>query len=270
MEKQPVDDLFARKLRDADLTPGADVFGRLQSRLNATPLPVAEPKRRLAGWWYGVAASALLGVVWLSWSPERDASRPAGHRVAQSDALSTRSTSPESGSNRTEPQATVATADASPATSRTAEPQMRQTRADDYVAKVTETKPELVEKTSLSATLSGNVPDKSDLEAPLATTIEKSPPAVADASKIPTGRTVILTIAEPEPANVAALQPVRTDAANSTPNLSHFFDKVKQIKSGEVFARATPARPAAEPKTGLGRLVNGVRESLRNETTLEP
>ncbi|MEZ0609524.1 hypothetical protein ACAW74_13460 [Fibrella sp. WM1] len=276
MEKQPVDDLFARKLRDAEVAPGADVFGRLQTRMNATPLPVAAPKRRLAGWWYGVAASVLLSIAWLSWSRVGDTVKPMGHQVARAGNSAVQPTARNSESQPTGAQTDALTtgADASPETTQATERTTRPAKTAEYVAQANtsreNSKP--TEQPTPKAPVTDNVPETvsvTPVEAPIVAKTEKIQPTV-EVEKVPTGRTVVLTIADPEPVKLATVQPTKTDAVQNTPNLSQFFDKVKQIKSGEVFARATPTRPAAEPRTGLGRLVNGVRESLRNENSLEP
>ncbi|WP_148289295.1 hypothetical protein [Fibrella aestuarina] len=145
-------------------------------------------------------------------------------------------------------------------------------KADAYVTKKEinsrETAP--VEQVVSQTKTPDNVPAIVSVEAPSIAKAEKGPSTVTESEKSSSGRTVVLTIAEPEPTKLAALEPTKPDAAHNAPNLTQFFDKVKQIKRGEVFARATPTRQAAEPKTGLGRLMNGVRESLRNENSLEP
>lgn len=275
MEKQPVDDLFARKLRDADVAPGADVFGRLQSRMNSTPLPVAQPKRRLAGWWYGAAASLLLGILWLSWPRNSGTDKPTltGHDVAQQSAVTpSRPSARKNELPRPKAQSALPADKASPEVTRLAERKSRRVKADEYVATKEATDHESItaEPATGQAKTPDNVPAIVAVDAPVIAKVEKSSSTTTEQKKSPMGRTVVLTIAEPAPAKLAVLEPTKPDAAPNAPNLTQFFDKVKQIKSGEVFARATPTRQTAEPKTGLGRLMNGVRESLRNENSLEP
>jgi hypothetical protein len=65
MKKHPVDDLFSRKLRDAEITPRDEVYQKLQQRLHS--------KQKRLGWWQqgpwlaAAGVSLLLGAGWIVW-----------------------------------------------------------------------------------------------------------------------------------------------------------------------------------------------------------
>lgn len=66
MKKHPVDDLFSRKLRDAEITPREEAYQKLQQRMQS--------KQRRLGWWQqgpwlaAAGVSLLLVAGWLVWS----------------------------------------------------------------------------------------------------------------------------------------------------------------------------------------------------------
>lgn len=71
MKKHPVDDLFSRKLRDAEITPREEAYQKLQERMQS--------KQRRLGWWQqgpwlaaaGVSLLLVAGwVVWSNYNPE--------------------------------------------------------------------------------------------------------------------------------------------------------------------------------------------------------
>lgn len=273
MEKQPIDDLFSRKLHDTEVTPGADVFGRLQSRMNTTPLPQAEPKRRLAGWWYGVAAaSVLVAVVWISWPTQSKIGAPVSSELAKSNATpasettgQTEPTQPLPGTSQPMETAiaVVKTKQVEPAENKGIARKNNQLTAIQSVAP----KAKPVELSLEPSPTLAKLPELQPTRESMVVKIETNTANAVE--KVASGRTVVMTIAEPEPVRLAAVQPAKTDVSANAPNLGQLFEKVKQIKSGEVFARATLTPQPTEAKTGLKRLVNGVRESLRNENTLE-
>lgn len=67
MKKHPIDDLFSRKLRDAEISPREDAYLKLQERMQAK-------QRRIGGWWQQrpwLAAAGiclLLGAGWIVWT----------------------------------------------------------------------------------------------------------------------------------------------------------------------------------------------------------
>jgi hypothetical protein len=272
MEKQPIDDLFARKLRDADIVPGADVFGRLQSRLNATQLAAEPTKRRVAGWWYSVAAASAIALLsWLFW-PTVTKQTPVGEgQLAKQEA---NTDTPSAQSNEKEP--VVARSEEAPETGNVTgrrpvgSASARRTNEDGQSA----------QQAQLAAT--SNVPAQFE-QAPSPTIPQPEEVIIAYANvpvstKQPTlqptasaERTVVMVIDVPDEKPMVALQPtIAPQTAAAQPNLSQLFTKVKQLKSGDVLARATPSRATPEPRSGIGKLFNGVKESLRNDNTLEP
>ena len=54
MKKHPVDELFSRKLRDAEITPRDEAFQKFQQRL--------QTKERRIGWWQQGPWLAAAGV----------------------------------------------------------------------------------------------------------------------------------------------------------------------------------------------------------------
>ncbi|MEZ4900706.1 MAG: hypothetical protein R2822_02580 [Spirosomataceae bacterium] len=66
MKKHPIDDLFSRKLHNAEITPREEAYQKLQSRMQVK-------ERRIGGWWHQgpwlAAASIclLLGTGWIVW-----------------------------------------------------------------------------------------------------------------------------------------------------------------------------------------------------------
>ncbi|MEI7587297.1 hypothetical protein [Runella sp.] len=66
MKKHPVDDLFSRKLRDAEITPREEAYQKLQERMQS--------KKRRLGWWQqgpwlaAAGVSLLLIAGWLVWT----------------------------------------------------------------------------------------------------------------------------------------------------------------------------------------------------------
>ncbi len=66
MKKHPVDDLFSRKLRDAEIAPREEAYQKFQERL--------QTKHRRLGWWHqtpwlaAAGVSLLLVAAWIVWS----------------------------------------------------------------------------------------------------------------------------------------------------------------------------------------------------------
>ncbi|MFN8348011.1 MAG: hypothetical protein U0X91_23610 [Spirosomataceae bacterium] len=87
MKKHPVDDLFSRKLRDAEITPRAEVYQKLQQRLQS--------KQKRLGWWQqgpwlaAAGVSLLLTASWVIWkSTASDDAAVAQLAASQSHKLS--------------------------------------------------------------------------------------------------------------------------------------------------------------------------------------
>ena len=286
MEKQPIDDLFHRKLRDAEVMPGADVFGRLQSRLNTTPLPVEVPKRRLAGWWYGAAAACLL--LTLAWAYSwRNVFNNAPGRNA--DKLTQRVTPiPKAKEPGGQPVIGVKKANPTPAAVASEQPARTQLASTETGGFTSEPMGETDQRAQQMHLRQQAQPIKDQLKAVSEAVVHQGPeerlamPRTTDTNPVapapgrqPTPeRVVMMTIDLSDKTDAVVTEAVAKaptqPIATPQPSLSQLVAKVKQLKNGELLARATSPRPAAEPRTGLGRLFSGVKESLRNENTLEP
>jgi hypothetical protein len=267
MEKQPIDDLFAQKLREVEVQPGDDVFGRLQNRQKAIPLPTHRPNRRVAGWWYSMAAACVLTPLgWLLWPVEMEQMQTNGEKVTkqvQEKPVSGQVANERAAIGLSTGKAMAAHAPMTQIRSR-AEPTAEVVGATlvPTHAPVARNVAELPEITPQETTppIAEPMP-----QADVANTKSMRQPVAAE-------RTIVMVIDVPEEKVAGTLQPAASPVAVtlSQPNLSQLFTKVKQLKSGDVLARATPTRPVTEPRTGFGRLFNGVKESLRNDNTLEP
>lgn len=287
MEKQPIDDLFHRKLHDAEVTPGADAFARLQSRIDTTPLSVERPRRRFAGWWYGATAACLL--LTLAWSYQdrdvhNDVPEQSADKVARQGASKPRLTEPTSQPAVGLPDQRIASALPAPqpaertqlvraeekgvSTGPTSSIDQRAQpgwRRDQVLAVDTQPSEATAQPQRLSERTT--TPDGTSTNSVAAGPSSADRPPTAE-------RVVVLLIDVPEQTSTvsteavarAAVQPATT----TQPGWSQLVAKVKQLKNGELLARAAPSKPATEPRAGISRLFSNVKESLRNENTLEP
>lgn len=291
MEKQPIDDLFHRKLHDAEVTPGADAFARLQSRLTTPPLPAQQPQRRFVGWWYGAAAACMVvalgwAYLWLSAGTSPSVNPPT--RVAQVKPPVTQPITTdkvveprkgharpmaESGRPFVAPPRTQLAArqpgSVLPRTQLTASPAIQQTvqanvQAGQPITAAQQTPQSIAQRSPT------NVPAEASVKQPESQSSPGAMPVVVKQTETrhSAERVVVLSFDEPLVGATIASKPAVIEAVATqqpSPSLSQLVAKVKQLKNGELLASATPAKPAAEPRTGLGRLFNGVKETLRNE-----
>ncbi|WP_375444154.1 hypothetical protein [uncultured Fibrella sp.] len=287
MEKQPVDDLFARKLREAEAPVGPDVFNQLQKRMGGQPTPIRRP---VVAWWHVASAACLLVALWFLYvinKVEPETSIPIAVRQAFQKLQS----------NGDDDKAI---ADA------TAKPELDQKRQHDFA--VDEANKQQEEESIAQATYLAQRKSQTKLfnkpEAPTQTPVRPveterivaTPeqlvqpivePSVVPINPVPveriarvnnaqkqaTERTILLTIEEPQLTNslTAAKSDITTlEVQQPHQNgLSSLFGKLKQLKNGEVLAKAVPVSNQNNQKNRLGRVFSEVKESLKNETTLE-
>ena len=288
MEKQLIDDLFARKLREAELPPSPDAFSRLQSRMASTPLPTSQ--RRVAVWWYGAAAASLLLITLFVFRnnllPKQPESTPLAAQTQTAKVAET---------NHTEPPIPLAKT-VRGGTDQVGQQQVAEGKsgADEPNALLTGTKIEVVTAKNVAQSSLPSIPTPVPeavvaitltpvLVAPkteaIATTVSPTKP-IQDApqaaplatTSIAQQRVVVLTIEEPQAAApVVALQPARVESTSQAQSgsLADLVAKVKQLKNGDALARVTPAKRPPDSRSRFGRVFEGVKESLKNETTLE-
>ncbi|MBO0948301.1 hypothetical protein [Fibrella forsythiae] len=286
MEKQPVDDLFARKLHDAEAPVSSDLFNRMQQRMGTKPLPV---RRKIGAWWYvASAACALVAVcfLYLTNKPEKqllesfaqkrlpeqsDVNRVVTKRRDRFNGSATRlqtideETEKVTKEHRKPGQLAKATyPDLKPTNPKS------QLSAREHRLVLTQQVEEQI------AVIKANENEKSVPAAPQLAISQPGIERVEQATVKPkqiTERTILLTINEPQTKNELAASNnnyQKPDTQNQPNGLSGLFGKLKQLKNGEVMAKATPVSESnSTQKKRLGRVFTEVKESLKNETTLE-
>ncbi|MBO0930750.1 hypothetical protein [Fibrella aquatilis] len=293
MEKQPIDDLFARKLREAELPPSPDALSRLQSRLNSVPLPTQ--RRRVAVWWYGVAAASLILVALFSYQNNRSI------KSAESTSLTAQTKKLTAAPNHTEvPVPLIAKVGEG------AKPGRKQQILEEERGTVVITNkqrvpmPEVAEKAVIaknatqSATprtatrvdeqvaISSITPEPTAIKvealatvatSKLAHPVQEVPQTVSVSTHLADQqRVVVLTIDEPESAESAPdMQPTKVASMSpaQTGSLAGLFAKVKQLKNGDALARATPVKRHSDARSRFGRVFEGMKESLKNDNTAD-
>lgn len=271
MEKQPVDDLFARKLRDVEVPVGSDVFSQLQQRMGTKPLITRRP---LAMWWYMAGAACILialGMVYITTKNNLDDKQPVAHKesLRKSQAVPASSGNEiiaksvikdpqiqgDSGYNeeRLAPTFPIQKAKLS-----------RQKAEQERASQPSE----VIDQVAVLTTQP--IQEVTRLPIKVVTPIEE----IARVEKQPrhlNGRTIVLTIEEPEASNLASADNhIAVPATQQhVTGLSGLFGKIKQLKSGEVLAKANSADNQSTTKNRFGRVLTEVKESLKNETTLE-
>lgn len=277
MEKQPVDDLFARKLREADVSVGPDVFIRLQNRMGTPSVPIPA-RRSKAIWWYAAACVVVaMAFVYLANRPVR----PTGETMTVKPI--------RAGSQRRLLNQLTDTAIAKGITRSvkqnkpTAKLIQPISRAESQVSKATTPKLEVDEPTQEKRTVIqsgepstelavGNQPkveqpDPVKMVAPALVTQLAVDPATTP--KTPVERTIVMVIEDPQPKTELATVTYATESQPKVNSLSGLFGKLRQLKNGDVFAKATIVAPRNEQRSRFSRALNGVKESLKNETTID-
>jgi len=275
MEKQPVDDLFARKLREAEVPVGPDVFNQLQHRLGAKPLPV---RRRSVGmWWYGACAASVVVAIWFLFAPGK-----AEEQISESLTKKQSITKTETNA-KAEQESTVRTVNPLP--------RDKGSVTNDNIGRVVVTYPEYKDSKVVNKRVTAEdapmMARKSTEQVTGSKPLEIQQPADRQVlAAAPTSamsidqistrkkaveRTIVLTIDEPQAERTLALtrEEATADPKIHANGLTGLFGKLKQLKNGEVMANASSATDQPSQKTRFGRVFNEVKESLKNETTLE-
>ncbi|HEX9958544.1 MAG TPA: hypothetical protein VGA96_14865 [Fibrella sp.] len=281
MEKQPVDDLFARKLRDVEAAVGPDLFDQLQKRIATKPIPV---RRTIVAWWHVASAACVLVALWFVYitatteppvsvpvahkhlAKAKDHGLPAENAVATLPVHERQKHDVGSDAGKTEKHNSVArvtypartpVTPASQAMNKEPILNRSQQQSTERVAVVQSQEIQQVPVTPAVALNSTPVER-----------IER----VGSKQKQHADRTVVLTIEEPQEVN--SLATVQNDSPAADPQLpqkglSSLFGKIRQLKNGEVLAKVTPTTNQNSPKNRFGRIFTEMKESLKNETTLE-
>lgn len=278
MEKQPVDDFFARKLRDAEVPVSTELFSQLQQRMGAKPLPT---RRGVAGvWWYTVAAACVLfavGFLYLTGKTDHTTRNSlAGDIVPQKKPNEQITAVPNKAQQNDNvgsiPGVEKEVVARKKVTYPAAKPTLlvsRQTTEGNALLAIQKPVGQVLEGQSKEIS---SVPTRQIIAAipALADRINQ----VSNVPKQSTERTIVLTIAEPQAeASLAVstkdIEVVDQKAQAQSSGLSGLFGKIKQLKNGEVLARSQPDIGAGGPKNRFGRVFAQVKETLKNETTLE-
>ena len=288
-EKPPIDELFARKLGNMSLPPSLDGFERLQARMGQR-----EPEAKVVFWRnsdlqrYMAAAACLLLVClfgWLYW-PSGKTITPIGEQVAtnqgakfqpkksaqpkidqQSGNLTSKGITPDMAGQKAVMEQ-VAVVDKPTQNGQKEGIAASQRVVKTYAPEIN--KPILAQTTPVK---SQNTPDvttpanQPSVNQPMTEQLTENK-LLHRAPAQATERVLDVTIAEPE-ALVAARQ-VATESIQEKPVLAAtetqpkeargFWQQVKRIKQGEVFARHD--NPANDERGLLGRAYSGLKQSF--------
>jgi hypothetical protein len=291
-EKQPVDDLFARRLKNMSLPPNPDGFARLQAQMGQS-----EPERRVVFWqnpvvqrYMAVAACLLLtclfGWLYLTTETPRGSettvavNRPATlteekqrHEQSKSE-VEVAATGPNSDRqvpNLTAPETTNSSlAESSKLTvSPSTNDKHRIATATRRVNKTApQAKPTVTPTGELAKTETNSPSAEPITERQIATTTDKPTPV--------TERVLVVTIAEPK-AVIAARQLTKqpndeedvaavTDKSEKDSKAASLWQQVKRVKQGEIFAR----KDAGEDERGLlGRAYSGLKQTFDKDKSIK-
>ena len=299
-EKQPLDDLFARKLENMSLPPSADGLARLQARMGqgATESRVIfwrnpDVQRYMAiaaclllvclfGWFYLSNDALTLGqqptvaVSKPAVSPASRPSREATNHVAATQSAPDSNTpahiGPESAGSRVTKRGGQVIGEnvvANRHIDHLDRPIRKTNNVVQDVTNVVLTKlPEEVAKTGMKKSVTESAMEKPEA-APAVATITTKPAPVAE-------RVLVVTIAEPE-ALVAARQAAKaqpedkavaavTDKPEKEAKPATLWQQMKRLKQGEVFAR----KDAGDDERGLiGRAYSGIKQTLDKDKSVK-
>lgn len=299
-DKQPLDELFARKLENMSLPPSPDGFARLQARMGKGTI-----EQKIVFWRepaiqrYMAIAACLLVVClfgWLYMANEADS-------VSKGDVVAVNPTTPGTKNGQPEAQAAHKPADNGAVTPTAPEgvtPNLASEKAAELVAvEINKEKAGGAKATDQRVALEKPAIDKAKkqpLKMPVQemvkpaeqiARIEVSPvmaepvidkPVIAAVNKpVPTAeRVLVVTIAEPE-ALVAARRTVKASAQDETvadadaksdkeAKAGSLWSQVKRLKQGEIFAR----KDEGEDDRGLlGRAYSGLKHSLDKDKSIK-
>lgn len=291
-EKQPIDDLFARKLKDISLPVRSDGLARLQARMGQ---PKAET--RVVFWrdptvqrFMAIAACLVLICLfgWLYLSSETPVST-RGDAVATNKNAAT----PARDSMKNEAGDKPLIASTKPAPTPEASKQTNSKlaeKSDQSVIRIQEKLDQRVARRDLGMPEPGKglseptiLSSEKDLK-PIAKADDKPVLPEATVEKVATiqkpavaaERVLVVTIAEPE-ALVAARRTAKVPAADDSVDsmdgrpeketkMATLWQQVKRIKQGEIFAR----KDAGEEERGLiGRAYSGLKQTLDKDKSIK-
>ena len=299
-EKQPIDDLFARKLGDMSLKPSADGFERLQARMNQN-----KPEAHVVFWRnpamqrYMAVAACLILVCLFGWlyqtrnegvkTSDRVASNQLSHPQAKHQASRGQSSdqSIDSNASKKTEERTIAPTPIEESLTREELAYSTDTKAigtSSNKTLPTHRQPKMVsgvdvqevtDKTVLAHTKPADSPQKNEVPVVAGNQTSATPTErLADnATKpvIPSERVLVVTIGEPE-SLVAARQVAKEatpdkavattyDKPESEGKSGGLWQQVKRIKQGEIFARRDNTNGDDE-RGLLGRAYNGLKHNL--------
>jgi hypothetical protein len=290
-EKPPIDELFARKLGNMSLPPSPDGFERLQVRMGQY-----KPEARVIFWrnpdgqrYMAVAACLLLVCLfgWLYW-PSGQSVIPDGQQVATNQSAKSPlknpakrqiEQSPEKPAPTTDNPAMVgekAVAEQVGAVTKTTKGESEKNNAVSESTAIRQADKLYMPERS-APTVAQTIPDKKrdalDVTSTEVQPANKQPEQVADNKPVAkpaqvSERVLDVTIAEPE--SLVAARQIATESVQEKPVVAAvekqpkeakgFWQQVKRIKQGEVFARHD--NPSNEERGLLGRAYSGLRQSF--------
>ncbi|GAB2522218.1 hypothetical protein [Spirosoma aerophilum] len=300
-EKQPIDELFARRLGNMSMKPSADGFERLQARMGKN-----KPEAKIVFWQnpvmqrYMAAAACLLLVSlfgWLYW-PSNDAANPGQNQVAVNRSGPSVATAEKTNEKHdvqpVKPNGTPALETETPTIDTTPADQMAVVNNSVEKSIKTETRPGGQVERSKTLNMQPAMP-----ATPMVAQTKPVEPKAQDEAVAPVApvnqtkavteqladnrpvtkptpaaeRVLEVTIAEPE-ALVAARQAAKTaietkamvaqtEKSEKETKTGSLWQQVKRIKSGEVFARQD--KLTDEEGGLLGRAYSGIKHSLEKD-----
>ncbi|GAB4025964.1 hypothetical protein [Spirosoma koreense] len=295
-EKQPIDDLFARKLSNMSLSPSADGFERLQARMGQQ-----KPEARIVFWRnpalqrYMAAAACLLLVClfgWLYWpstqNPVSEGAKLATNRTNYKPMNGPKEKKADQVTEKAYSEvpalvpADVIQSEQLAQANKASEKIVQPTRASEQSAdfhKHAHHQPDHAANTSVlaqtkptEAEIGQSTPLAAEAKPATVATLQVADNMPTTKSNPPAERVLVVTIEEP--ATLVAARQVAKEAveektlavANDKPEKevkAGLWQQVKRFKQGDIFARRDNA--ANDDQGLLGRAYNGLKHSLEKD-----
>ncbi len=295
-DKPPIDDLFARKLRNASLPPSADGYERLQARMGREN----GSKQKAVFWrnpaspWYTAAAACVVLVALFGWLYQSSEQRINANAVVATNTTALKR--PMDSKQWPERKNTAAkTLDPRESTTTVAATERENLAAPADPATTVSNHPR---KLTSASTLASDKPVIANAQKPAVETgaekedkpaetiaahatkpnVQPTAPAPTVPPVLAAERVLTVTIAEPK-ALVAARQVTNASpseaemgiAANDKPHTESkagaFWHQLKRVKQGDLFARRD-TKDNNEESSLLGRAYDGLRQNLdKNKST---
>jgi len=293
-DKQPVDDLFARKLENMSLPPSSDGFARLQARMGGRQLEVRTVFWRNPAVQQYIALAACVVLCLFGWLymsietitddktavavnkpakllPQQQTGYQLNKQLGEQVAI-TQLVPPSKIADQTQPRKTGLPL------SRPLKPSSNNPQLARLDQSSTKSKPESQSLPAVGSATHTEQVAEVDLKASPAESIPEKQVATSLSKPAPVAeRVLIVTIAEPE-AMVAAHQVVTSPtidkvivAAASKPepeakSTATIWQQVKRLKQGEVFAR----KESGDDERGLiGRAYSGLKQTLDKDKSVK-